>query len=408
MNVIVSNTLRDSYKNYKVVSKLSDAVTLDGVSCLILHSFTEEDFEVGITLSELAKKGVKRFAYVSEDISLVVKMLISGLDGLIEDADFYFENEEDLDALLDDFFSSKDNNSDLSATTEIITEFLKGFANNDDKVKSPVFLEQVNDAVNALVVTNTENEVAIRDMSKATVDTFRHVSSTINAMEEQRNLLEEQLASFEQSLQNQTRSTVRVDSGTVWVFPTYNYMGKSKILYIREYAPCRYLTSFVLAYANYVNYNLAKKCKVVFIHARGQGVSKRYSQGFTCITQESEGNKSLYTNPIIATNNPKKCVMDELTHTGEPLIIIVDRLYGGDSIISGQRITRLNAVSGVSDLKRFNLSVEETLFPIIKVPNSFGTISHMMKYPHDERTRLSKYYETMKELFEQINAKVGI
>ena len=408
MNVIVSNTLRDSYKNYKVVPKLADVVALDGVSCLILHSFTEEDFEVGITLSELAKKGVKRFAYVSENISLVVKMLISGLDGLIEDADFYFESEEDLDALLDDFFSSKGNDSDLSATTEIITEFLKGFANNDDKVKSPVFLEQVNDAVNALVVTNTENEVAIRDMSKATVDTFRHVSSTINAMEEQRNLLEEQLASFEQSLQNQTRSTVRVDSGTVWVFPTYNYMGKSKILYIREYAPCRYLTSFVLAYANYVNYNLAKKCKVVFIHARGQGVSKRYSQGFTCITQESEGNKSLYTNPVIATNNPKKCVMDELTHTGEPLIIIVDRLYGSDSIISGQRITRLNAVSGVSDLKRFNLNVEETLFPIIKVPNSFGTISHMMKYPHDERTRLSKYYETMKELFEKIDSKVGI
>lgn len=408
MNVIVSNTLRDSYKNYKVVSRLADVVALDGVSCLILHSFTEEDFEVGITLSELAKKGVKRFAYVSENISLVVKMLISGLDGLIEDADFYFESEEDLDALLDDFFSSKGNDSDLSATTEIITEFLKGFANNDDKVKSPVFLEQVNDAVNALVVTNTENEVAIRDMSKATVDTFRHVSSTINAMEEQRNLLEEQLASFEQSLQNQTRSTVRVDSGTVWVFPTYNYMGKSKILYIREYAPCRYLTSFVLAYANYVNYNLAKKCKVVFIHARGQGVSKRYSQGFTCITQESEGNKSLYTNPVIATNNPKKCVMDELTHTGEPLIIIVDRLYGSDSIISGQRITRLNAVSGVSDLKRFNLNVEETLFPIIKVPNSFGTISHMMKYPHDERTRLSKYYETMKELFEKIDSKVGI
>lgn len=408
MNVIVSGSLRDSYKNYKVVSTLKEASEVEGISCLILHTFTEEDFEVGITLSELAKKGVKKFAYVSNDISLVVKMLIAGLDGLIEDADFYFENEEDLDALLDDFFSSKDTESDLTATTEIITEFLKGFANNDEKVKSPVFLEQVNSAVNALVVTNTENEVAIRDMSRATVDTFRHVSSTINAMEEQRNLLEEQLASFEQSLQNQSRAQVRVDSGTVWVFPTYNYMGKSKILYIREYAPCRYLTSFVLAYANYVNYNLAKKCKVVFIHARGRGVSKKYYQGFTCITQESEGNKSLYTNPVIATNNPKKCVMDELTHTGEPLIIIVDRLYGSDSIISGQRITKINAVGGMSDLKRFNLSVDETLFPIIKVPDSFGTISHLMKYPHDERTRLSKYFENMNPLFSKLDAKLDL
>ena len=79
MNVIVSNTLRDSYKNYKVVPKLADVVALDGVSCLILHSFTEEDFEVGITLSELAKKGVKRFAYVSENISLVVNFLFHQL-----------------------------------------------------------------------------------------------------------------------------------------------------------------------------------------------------------------------------------------------------------------------------------------------------------------------------------------
>lgn len=408
MRVIVSNKLRDSYTNYKVVHKLSEALEVEGIDCLILNTFEEEDFEVGIALSELAKQGVKKFAYVSEDISLVVKMLISGLDGLIEDADFYFESEEDLDALLEDFFSSKDIESDLSANTEIITEFLKGFANNDEKIKTPVFLEQVNNAVNSLMVTNTENEVAIRDMSRATVDTFRHVSSTLNAMEEQRNVLEEKLASFELSLQNQSRARVPVDSGVAWVFPTYNYMGKSKILYIREYAPCRYLTSFVLAYAHYVNYNLAKKCKVVFIHGRGQGVLRKYSSGFTCITQESEGNKSLYTNPVIATNNPKKSVMDDLTHTGEPLIIIVDRLYGSDSIISGQRITKLNAVSGISDLKRFNLPVEDTLFPIISVSDCFGKISHIMKYPQDERTRLSKYFENMKDLFKKIDTKLGL
>lgn len=408
MKVIVSNRLRDSYKGYKVVAKLSDVVKISDVTCLILNTFEEEDFEVGIALSELTKKGVKRFAYISENISLVVKMLISGLDGLIEDADFYFECEDDLDALLDDFFSQRESESDLSANTEIITEFLKGFANNDEKIKTPVFLEQVNSAVNALMVTNTENEVAIRDMSRATVDTFRHVSSALNAMEEQRCQLEEKLASFEASLQSQTRSRVPVDSGAAWVFPTYNYMGKSKILYIREYAPCRYLTSFVLAYAHYVNYNLAKKCKVVFIHGRGQGILKKYSSGFTCITQESEGNKSLYTNSVIATNNPRKSVMDDLTHTGEPLIIIVDRLYGSDSIISGQRITKLNAVSGLSDLKRFNLAIEDTIFPIVSIADSFGKISHLMKYPQDERTRLSKYFETMKDLFKKIDNKLGI
>ena len=408
MKVIVSNKLRDSYKEYKVVPKLSDVMSLEGVTCLVLNTLEEEDFDVGITLAELAKRGVKRFAYISNTISLVVKMLISGLDGLIEDADFYFECEDDLDALLDDFFSQRDEDSDLNANTEIITEFLKGFANNDDKIKTPVFLEQVNSAVNSLMVTNNENEVVIRDMSKATVATFRHVSSTLKAMEEQKNTLEEKLASFEVSLQSQSRTRVPVDSGAAWVFPTYNYMGKSKILYVREYSPCRYLTSFVLAYANYVNCNLSKKCKVVFIHGRGQGILKKYSNGFTCITQESEGNKSLYTNSVIATNNPRKSVMDDLTHTGEPLIIIVDRLYGSDSIISGQRITRINAVSGLSDLKRFNLAIEDTLFPIISVGGSFGKISHLMKYPQDERTRISKYFETMKDLFKKIDQKLGL
>lgn len=411
MNVILSNRLKDGYDKYKVVTSLKEVGKIEDIDCLVLHSFSEEDFEVGMFLSSLAKSGIKKFAYISSNVSLIIKMVVGGLEGLVEDADFYFESEEDLDEVLDGFFSNEDTGSDLKATSEIIADFIKGFVNNDDRVKTPVYLEQVNNAVNELVVTSTASELAIKDMSRATVETFKKVSKSISAITEQYKDLEEKLYSLDASaeaLAKQPRYEVQSNANAVWSYPTYQYMGSSKILYIREYSPCRYLTSFVLAYANYVNFNLQKKCKVVFIYGRGAGIARKYSKGFTNITSESENNESLYDNKLIATNVPKKPVMDSLTHTGEALIIIVDRLYGGDSIVSGQRITKLSAVSGVSDITRYSLALDEAVFPIISVPDSFCTIKHINSYPKDDRTRKSKYFETMKDSFAKLDQKLGI
>lgn len=411
MNVIVSNKLKDGYEKYKVVTSLKEVSKIKGIECLILHSFSEEDFEVGLFLSDMAKQGVKKFAYISFKISLIIKMVIGGLDGLIEDADFYYESEDDLDALLDEFFSSEESDLDFKATSEIIVDFVKGFVNNDDRVKTPVYLEQVNNAVNELVVTNTANELAIKDMGKATVETFKKVSKSISAITEQYHDLEEKLYSLDASAEaiaKQPRYEAPSNSNAVWAYPTYQYLGSSKILYVREYSPCRYLTSWVLAYANYVNFQLQKKCKVVFIYGRGAGIARKYAKGFTNITSESENNEALYENQLIATNVPKKPVMDALTHTGEALIIIVDRLYGGDSIISGQRITKLSALSGVSDIKRYNVPLDEAIFPVISVQNSFCTIKHIVNYPLDERTRKSKYFEIMKDSFAKLDKKLGL
>lgn len=409
MKIILSTKLRDSYKGYKVVSTLDDVLAVKDLDCLILHTFSEDDYIVGLTLANLTKRGVSKFAYMCDEPVLLVRLLISGLDGLVDDADFYFSCEEDLDMALEDFFNSTSVScSSLESDTKILTDFLTGFANNDDRIKAPVVLEQVNSAINNLMQSSSSSELVVRDVGKTTIDTFRKVSKTISALSEQHKDLQAKFNSLENSTKNIRGSVVKQDTSVGWAFPSYQYIGSSRVLYVREYSPCRYLTSFILSYANYVNHMLSKTCKVVFIHARGQGVSRRYCDGFTNITSESDSKEELYLKPIIATNIPRKSVMDKLTHTGEALIIIVDRLYSQDNIISGQKIFSINAVSGISDLKRFGLDINKTMFPIVSVKDAYGHIPHINSFPKDDRTRKSKYFDQMKDVFIKLDKATGL
>lgn len=146
-----------------------------------------------------------------------------------------------------------------------------------------------------------------------------------------------------------------------------------------------------------------KRVKLIFVHQKGQGVAKKYTE-YVSITQESMHLDSLYDSEIITTNNPKKDVLKKIFSRPADIFIVVDRLYGNQDIVTG-RCVKVNAVSGQSDLKRYGIKKEDTIFSVSKVDGSLFTVPNIKNYPSGKDLRSAAYMQICgKEMFTKLDA----
>ena len=323
MRVIVSTELEDNFSNFIVVKDFK-SINPTGVDVLIIHKFNESDFDAGLFITDLHSKGLKNFIYINENPSLVIKTSIIGVGGEFYEDEFYFEDEDELLSLLEDA-DVDDSSSSLALTSaQIVKDFIGAFSRGEEKIQAPVYLEQVSQAITELSELNYKQELQITEMGESAIDVFKRASSVINSMEVSKKILQKQLDEFEEKVSSQTTRQSSFSSSAIMFFPTFKYSGVStKVLSIKEYAPCRYLTSFLLAYRHYLHFEKNKKVKLVIVHQKGKNVASKYSS-FTNISQESMGRVELYQNDIIATNNPKSDVMRRLTSQNDDIVIILE------------------------------------------------------------------------------------
>lgn len=400
MKVIVSTSLDDKYNNFIVARDFKSVKDMRGITVLIIHEVSGvTDFDAGVYISNFYNDGIKSFIYINNNPSKVVKTVIQGVGGICYDDEFYFEDEDELNALLDDLGVDTSGNSLVLSSTQIVKDFIGAFARGEERIQTPVYLEQVTQAVNELSELTHKQELQINEMGLTAVEVFGKASSIIVAMNDQKKILEKQLEEFEesQSNKNMVKPANSFSGGAIMFFPTFRYIGSSKILFIRELSPCRYLTSFLLAYTHHLHYELNKRVKFIIVHQKGKGVSDKYSS-FTSITQESMGVSSLYENEIIATNNPKKDVMQKLTHMDDDVIIVLDRLYSATDIVTG-KVVKINAVSGYSDCARYNVKPNTCIFPITSQPSELFNIPLIKNYPKEVDMQHAVYTQTCKEQF---------
>ena len=403
MRVIVSKTLQDNYQNFVVVDNLKKIRNLQGVTLLVIHTFDDDAFNFGVFLSEFKKNGVENIIYINENPIESVKNTILGIKGTYIEDEFYFEDEEELLALVEECEESQEEEDTSLAvvSADIINDFIERFKSGDESIQAPVYLEQVRDAVNELSVITQQQQTQLLAMGSTAMETFEKASLIIQNLMKQKKTIEESLKTLEESRPSlQTKSSMQ---GSIIFYPTYKYTGSSKVLVIREYSPCRFLTSFILAYEHYLHYRKNKRVKLIFVHQKGLGVSKKYTD-YVSITQESMSLDSLYDSEIIATNNPKKDVLKKILSRPADIFIFVDRLYGNQDIVSG-RCIKVNAVSGLSDIKRYGIKKEDTIFPISKVDGSLFTIPNIKNYPVGKDIRSAAYMQLCSEgMFSKLDA----
>ena len=325
-------------------------------------------------------------------------MTIQGIGGTIITDEFYFEDEDELDALFENDDVEEEETSLAQSSALVIKDFVQAFMHGEERINAPIYLEQVNAAVMELSTIAERQEIQLKDMGNSAIAIFEQINVLVNRMKEQQADLTTKLETLLNDQEENNSPRGRFGGGGVMFFPTFKYMGTIKVLSVRELSPCRYLTSFMLAYHHHLTYVQNKRAKLIFVHQKGEGVARKY-QSFTSITQESMQNEALYASPIIATNNPKNEVMRKLTKTDDNVIIVVDRLYGNQPIISGKTVN-IFAVGGLSDLDRFNVKPKNCIFSMAKHPDGLFALSHLKTYPRDADSRYAVYNSAFEKNFE--------
>ncbi len=407
MKVIVSTELDDNFTKFVVVDSFKKVKELQGVTTLIIHKYKESDFDAGVFVSQFHNNGIDQFIYISSSPSSTLQMVLKGVNGYYYEDEFYFEDEEELSTLLEDLgMEDEDENTSLATSAlNVVNDFVSSFAKGDERIKAPLYLENVTSAVNELSILTHQQELQLNTMGASALEVFEKASAIIRNMDAQNKNIEKKLEELENQ-QNNSFSSKPAFGNSIMFFSPYKYIGNSKILLIREYAPCRYLTSFVMGYLHHLHYVLNRRPKLIFVHQKGAGVSAKYAD-FTSITQESMNMSSLYDNEIIATNNPKKEVMKDLLTKQNDVIIVVDRLYGNQDIVSG-RVTKINAVGSRSDIARYKVRPEDTIFSITRQPKELFTLPTIKNFPTEIDARYAAYTQVLGSKYEILDNKLGL
>lgn len=407
MRVIISKSLQDNFTQFQVVDTFKKVRQLDQVSVLVIHEFSEPDLDIGIFISEFVQKGIDKIVYISEHPRPILCMLLNGINGVVIRDEFYLDDETELISLIDEVTESSeaDETSIVASSLGVVQDFMSAFARGDERIQAPIYLERVNSALNELAEINKNNANQLCQLSQGTLAVFERASTIIRSMDEQNKLLSNKLNEVE-ALTMQSLTPKTSLGGNVMFFPSFKYMGNARVLVVREYSPCRYLTSFLLGYTSHVHYELNKRVKLVFVHAKMHGVSAKY-QDFTNITQESMAMASLYDSEIVATNNPKKEVMSDLLSRQNDVVIVLDRLYGSQAIVTG-RVVQVNACGSRSDIQRYKLTAADTIFSVTSQPQQLFSIPTIKNFPTDSDARYAVYSKTFSDRYAILDKRLQL
>lgn len=417
MNYIVSETLRDKFNNYTVVRSIAVLLDKDDIGAVILHSTSEAPFKVGMAISELhTKKGISKFAYLNDTPDAMIRLCISGLGGLIIEDEWYFEDEAELDILLTEYIEEElaivptyKNNKSFY----IVSDFIQAFIRKDKRIYTNFYLETVQSAIKNLGERIQQKDLVIDDLGESASRIFHEASIKISEMQKARLDLDSRLKELMETANAQSMSP-RSNTGSVFYFPSVSHMSTAKVIQIREVSPCRYLTSFILAFRDYLRGVHGKSAKVIVVHQKGRGVLKRYSwvksdlpdDNFTSITEESKGNRELYSSRLVNTNVPQRDVIIDLLKD-EELVIVIDRLYSNEGIVRS-RVKTFYGVSGASDLKRFSLNPNQCIFSVREYPNCLAYIPTILDYSDVIDTRRGQYQRVCESTFDKLAKRFEI
>lgn len=404
MRVIWSTELTDRhFDNYTIVSSVQELRALfeqeGNAEILIVHNLIGiKDAVVVYELAKLRDK-VDVFAYVSEQPVPAVKSSLIGLGAKIFEDEFYFDSDEDLDALVEAASTYYDDSGESFS-------IVRSFVNSEvgvSGVLTPMQIEQINEAINSLEVALSDAETKLQSVNSFYLDFIVKVKSTLDAINFENNNLKVQL----QELVNHRENTqsVRTTMATSMFYPSVPYTGTSKVLYIREVGNCRYLTSFLMAYMYHLNMVKNANAKLVILIPRATpALAKKYSDKFNKFTfigdetKDSQGVADFYKRDKIVTNTPHKSVIHSILTSDCPYIIILDRLYRDSDFILDNRtsnVKKIYAVSGISDVSRYNLNLSTCIFPIVQVSGALMYIPHISNFLQTGQTVDSKYAKYM-------------
>lgn len=406
MKVIVSNTLEDRFVNFVVVKSFEELQKLTGVDIVIIHKYNDSPFDACGHVTKLCFEGEsKKFVYISSSRDTMLGLIVLGSGGACFDDEFYFEDEDELLALLEDLDESDNQSLSVLQAVDVLDDFVNAVSQGEDRATTPIMLDQARGSTKELRLMAQQQQTQLQTIGESTIDVFQQIRRIISSVMEKNAQISAELEKLESGLSDGDSGRMTF-SNNIMFFAPYTYRSNAKLLLVREYAPCRYLTSFILGYLHHLHYELNRRPKLIFVVQKGKGVASKYSE-YPVITQENMGLATLYNGEIVATNNPKKEVMKELLSKPNDVFVVVDRLYGAMDIVSG-RVTKVCAVGSRSDIERYGLKPEETIFSVTRQPRQLFDLPVIKNFPIEAEARYAAYSRGMAKRYEVLDYKLGL
>ena len=410
MKIVVTNNEELSFVGYEVVKSLHDLQSftkdITELDALVLNRFDDTDFNAGIYLTQLWKKTkVKVILYINENPSDTIRLLLKGVNGFYYEDSFYLEDEDELNVLVEECTEIEEDTGLMvvNSAIEVVETFIEDFAAGDSKVNTPIYLDNVRSAITQLAEITHQDKQDLANMSISLEQTFASAIDTLEKMKLNRKQLQDQLKTLENS---QLSGGGKGLSNSMTFFPQHKYIGVTKLVFIKEYVPCLYLTSFILGFADYLHANFNKRVKTVIITQKGANIQTRYNN-YTFITQESMGVSALYDKDVLIVNEPKKEVLKEIFSKQVDVFLVIDRLYNQDDIVCGQ-ISRVCAAVGKRAQETFGFQDNSCIYPIDLYENELLHIPKFKQYPTELDARKAAYSNNMGDIFKKLMQKTGI
>lgn len=407
MNYIVGKGINRVYKNFKIMDDLNSTIDiLKKDDVLVLHKVDSSLLDIGVAIPRVVNKGVEKIIYINKSPDVLIASTIRSNNGVVETDEELLE-ESSLEYIIDEY-ESMSGNSELVQIDgiSILSDFIDAFLEGEDRIHNTMYQDRLITALEEVVVRVEKDSKQIISMGNSASRILQDVDTSLASQKVMRQKLLDTVTELKQKLSSQTSVNTVLSSNSVYNFPTVRYEGTKPILHIKEIVECRYITSFIMGYLNYLEIVKHKKVKFIICYQGFKDITDRY-KGFTNMQKSNIKIRQLLEERILVTQEPKKEVLSTMIDSTSDVVVILDKMYG-ESIVDGVKVKRLYTVNGVTTMNKLNLKPSKCILPEKTMPNLFIGIPKISNYPKDEETRKKAYMEVCKDSYKKLDRLLEI
>ena len=390
-----------SYSGFSVVKSVSEIGRLTMKSTLIVESYTDKDFDFAIFLLNAVRDcSLTKIAYIADQPVRILLELMRTIGAIVMSDSSLIESTESFSELLEFLATNKVSTKAeelevLADSFVIIDQYIQEKFEQEPKVEKrrlSLAYKEVSDALQEVVFSE--------ELSKELQSFLLSASSKVK-------VYEDELSQREKELDN-IKSSSFGSFGSISAYTQYTYTGNSRVLVIKEKAPTRYLTSFLISYVDWLSRVPELNAKLLIIENDSDFVDLRYKNLAKADAKTILQNRSsLFLVPAIYTTTPTQTVMQELMYPTMDLYVVLDRTYKRNQAITGRGINTVFATSSRRLMRDFDLTSEECIVNELGEQTQLGVLAPIESYAVASGSRIVQQQKAFDSIMRKLTERCG-
>lgn len=390
-----------SYSGFSVVKSVSDIGRLTMKSTLIVESYTDKDFDFAIFLLNAVRDcSLTKIAYIADRPVRILLELMRTIGAFVMSDSSLIESTESFSELLEFLATNKVSTKAeelevLADSFVIIDQYIQEKFEQEPKVEKrrlSLAYKEVSDALQEVVFSE--------ELSKELQSFLLSASSKVK-------VYEDELSQREKELDN-IKSSSFGSFGSISAYTQYTYTGNSRVLVIKEKAPTRYLTSFLISYVDWLSRVPELNAKLIVVENDSDFVDLRYKNLAKADAKTILQNRSsLFLVPAIYTTTPTQTVMQELMYPTMDLYVVLDRTYKRNQAITGRGINTVFATSSRRLMRDFDLTSEECIVNELGEQTQLGVLASIESYAVASGSRIMQQQKAFDSIMRKLTERCG-